>query len=238
MLRRVHVEHLAVGEIELPPDQAHHLRDVLRLGVGAEVELFDSSRVARGSILRCDPRGVAVKVDSISVSAPPMRLTIASAIPKGERADWMIEKLSELGVARFVPLKTARAVVTAEGSNKRDRWARLASESAKQSRRAGVMQIDPPTMLADALGATPRGSAWCLATEDGAPVASLLADTHRSKDLTLFVGPEGGWTDDELRSFADAGAPRVGLTNTVLRVETAAIAAAAIVLASRGREST
>src|SRR6185295_16110244 len=123
-------------------------RDVLRLSTGAELELFDDAgRVARGEIVATEPL-VRVRVGEVGTVRHSTRaVTIASAVPKGERADWMIEKLSELGCERFVPLATARSVVLPEGKNKRERWIRIATESAKQSRRAGVMRIDELTAV-------------------------------------------------------------------------------------------
>jgi len=141
--RRIHVPVLAVGETRLDEAQAHHARDVLRLTQGAEVEVFDDEGRAACGTLLIAPGAVAVRVEHLDEASAgsSVRLTVASAVPKGERADWMVEKLSELGVAAFVPLATARSVVLPEGRNKRQRWARIATEAAKQSRRAGVMQI-------------------------------------------------------------------------------------------------
>jgi 16S rRNA (uracil1498-N3)-methyltransferase len=158
-------------------------------------------------------------------------ITIAAAVPKGERADWMIEKLSELGCHRFIPLATERSVVLPEGKNKHDRWTRIAIESAKQSRRAGVMQIDPLTPLADAAHDDTPSLKLVLSTDT---TAQLIIDALRASPntLTLFIGPEGGWTDEELTLFSTKNIPGVKLTSTILRTETAAIAAAAIAAAS------
>jgi 16S rRNA (uracil1498-N3)-methyltransferase len=146
--RRIHVLRLSSGEIALDKSQAHHLRDVLRLKIGSSIELFDDAgNVADAVVTQLDPTGVSVRVETIRQAQPGGELIVASAVPKGDRADWMIEKLSELGVSRFIPLQTERSVVHPTGSGKRDRWARIATESAKQSRRAGVMQIDDLTTV-------------------------------------------------------------------------------------------
>ena len=140
--RRIHVSGLSPGEIQLDESQAHHLRDVLRLKIGSSVELFDDAgSVAEAIVTQLDPAGVRVRFKAIRRQAGG-ELIVASAVPKGDRADWMIEKLSELGVSLFIPLQTKRSVVHPTGSGKRDGWVRIATESAKQSRRAGVMQID------------------------------------------------------------------------------------------------
>lgn len=226
-MRRVHVHHLTPGRVELEADGAHHLRNVLRLTVGTEVELFDDGgSVAVGTISAIEPQ-VVVEVSSVTRSAyTAPAITVASAIPKGERADWMIEKLSELGCARFIPLATARSVVLPEGKNKLERWRRIATEAAKQSRRAGVMTVDELSRLnVVAEATTPPGLA--LSTD---PNAKSLLDAIECarKSLTLFIGPEGGWTDNELRLFEQNAIRAAKLTDTVLRIETAAIAACTV----------
>jgi 16S rRNA (uracil1498-N3)-methyltransferase len=229
MLRRVHTPRLRTGDIELDAAGARHVRDVLRLTEGTEVEVFDDAgAIANGVIVRCQA-SVVVHVEAISAmpeSATPA-LTIASAVPKGERADWMVEKLSELGCTRFIPLAAARSVVLPEGKNKLQRWNRIATESAKQSRRRGVMRIDELTSVNAALDLAKSENARIvvLSTDPQAsPLSSAPAATF------LFIGPEGGWTEQELELFQQRGATSAKLTDTVLRVETAAIVAAAIVL--------
>lgn len=225
--------------------EAHHARDVLRLEPGAVLELFDDAgATARAIIVSCDGAGVVIHVDELATHPPAgdlaVRLTVASAVPKGDRADWMIEKLSELGVDRFIPLAAARSVVLPEGKNKRQRWKRIATEAAKQSRRRGVMRIDELTKLDEALrDAIATGSCCYLSTSDGAKqVLEFFARTSMTTLMT-FVGPEGGWTDEEIERFDTRGAVALKLTSTVLRVETAAVAIASIVGSAdaRGRSS-
>ncbi len=227
MARRIHTPQLHRGEIELTADEAHHARRVLRLENNTTVEIFDDAgQIAVGTLLHRGTSDATVRVEQIGQSPRPgMALTVASAIPKGERADWMIEKLSELGIETFVPLVAERSVVVPQGQNKIERWARIATESAKQSRRPGIMRIGPVTPLSDALQNLAK-PAWALCI-GGSRMNRRDLPAER---LTIFIGPEGGWTDGELSAFATAGVERVGLTDTVLRVETAAIAAAALVL--------
>lgn len=237
MPRRIHTTAVRPGEIRLSEREAHHVRDVLRLRAGDSVELFDDAgAVAPGTIIECASERVSVRVDELFATGneTPLKLTVASAVPKGDRAEWMIEKLSELGVERFIPLVTARSVVLPEGRNKLQRWERVATEAAKQSRRRGVMRIDALTPVDAALrDASSAGACWYLSTAPhAAPVLELLTD-RPLPSLAAFIGPEGGWTDAEIAHFAAAGARDVHLTRTVLRVETAAVAAAAIVLSAK-----
>jgi 16S rRNA (uracil1498-N3)-methyltransferase len=236
--RRIHVQdELAEGVLELDQSQAHHLRDVLRLSVGEAIEVFDDAgHVAEAKVEHCDARRVSVRVGQVRDTPDVRQVVIASAVPKGERADWMVEKLSELGVHRFVPLQTARSVVHPKGAAKLQRWRRIATESAKQSRRGGVMHIDELTSISAALelvcGSPRRADAACalyLSTEPQAvPVLSVAPRIVAGPFVSLFIGPEGGWTDREIGQFNSRGLTGVKLTGTILRVETAAIAAAMV----------
>lgn len=227
--RRVHVDSLQPGIVDLPEDQAHHLRDVLRLKAGDLVELFDSSRTASAKIVQCDASTLSVEVIDIADIAVATQITVASAIPKGDRADWMIEKLSELGVSRFIPLRTERSVVHPEGKGKLDRWERLAIESAKQSRRGGIMRIVPLQTLDGALASLEDSATRiCLSTSaDAAPMMNSMDRALRK--VQLFIGPEGGWSPAELERMKTAGLTFASLTTTILRIETAAVAASAVV---------
>ena len=224
---------LAVGRVQVDQPQAHHLRDVLRLRAGDGVELFDDSgQVGEGVLIEVSAGRVLAEVREVRLVKQPLAWTVAAALPKGPRADWMVEKLSELGTTRFIPLIAQRSVVVPEGTAKRDRWVRIAAESAKQARRPGTMQIDPPTPLAELLRAIGRG---CYLSTG--PEAQAASDAMRdlaeagSQELTLLIGPEGGWADSEVASFEKAGLTAISLGATILRVETAAICAAGLVAA-------
>jgi 16S rRNA (uracil1498-N3)-methyltransferase len=235
-VRRVHVARVQEGSITLGEREAHHVRDVLRLAVGDVVEAFDDAgTIGSGALTAVTPSSVVVAIDAVrEASMAPVRFRIASAVPKAGRADWLVEKISELGAEAFIPLATARSVALPEGGNKLQRWQRLAAEAARQSRRNGVMRIDPLTPLAAAIDkAIGEGDTWLLSMGgDAMPVRKLpLPQAHSL--LTAFIGPEGGWTAEELALFKRANVPGVSLTPTaVLRVETAAVAVAAV-LASR-----
>ncbi len=241
MARRIHVGRLTVGEIAIDTAQAHHARDVLRLPHGTIVEVFDDAGATADGVLLTDGGDAAlvrVEVIRAPAAAARRRLVVASAVPKGDRADWMVEKLSELGAAEWVPLAAARSVVLPEGKGKHDRWVRIATEAAKQSRRAGVMTIAPLTPVNRLLETSPAGGggvAWCLSTErPGRTVFDAIEGglAAAGGDVLAFVGPEGGWTPAELDRFAAAGVAFVRLTETILRIETAAVAVAAVVAAA------
>lgn len=231
MRRRIYLDPLVGGRVELPPDQAHHLRDVLRLKEGTEVELFDDAgAVARGVLVEMDGRRVMVEVDPPQMTPRQSRLwTIAAAVPRANRADWMIEKLGELGTSAYVPLAAARSVVVPEGKNKIQRWRHLATEAAKQSRRRGVMSIETLNTPQQVLQRYKEQNIWFLSTDPAAlPIVRAIEQIDAGRELMLLIGPEGGWTTEEIALFTEHGLTGVMLTETILRVETAAVAAAAI----------
>ena len=214
----------------LSPDDVHHLLDVLRLRVGEPVVAGDGAgtwvecRVARpGPARSADPAGV---LEVVSVPwrepAPPTAITVAFAPTKGDRPEWVVQKLTEIGVDRIVPIMTVRSVVRWQGDRAVRAGARLeraAREAAAQSRRAWLPEVLPPSPLAGLPGLA------------AAPVA-LAEPGHpgpRPGVSAVAVGPEGGWSDDEL----EHPWPRLGLGPTVLRSETAALVAAALLCATR-----
>lgn len=230
--RRFPVAVLSVGVMQLDAAESHHARDVMRLGIGDEVELFDSQgQTASGKIVQVEP---AVGVQITAVAPPPARaqVIVASAVPKGNRADWMIEKLAEIGVTRFIPLQTARSVVHPEGAGKLDRWERLASEAAKQSHRTGNLEISAltalPALVRDVQAR--NAPAWFLTTRPPAEsFATAVVALRADRPAYLLIGPEGGWTDQEEDAFRAAGFTAVALTPSILRIETAALVAAGAV---------
>ena len=225
VLRRVHTSRLTSGPIQLDKVDAHHVRNVLRLKAGDELELFDDAgSTALGRIARCDADALIVDVGEVRAPTESDELIIASAIPKGERADWMIEKLSELGVSRFVPLITARSVVD-PGKNKLDRWRRIATESAKQSRRAGVIKIDEPSEISDVLRASggtdiPVGVGSTYASSRDSDAGVPASDTDKNlcvtgiKSLYLDPMPAAISILDALKSTRDKSPARYSFSWT------------------------
>lgn len=243
MARRILIENVTLGLITLDDRQAHHLRNVLRLQTGNDVEVFDKSGIVGAAVLsEVSESRIVISVQTImeATSQKRIHLTIASAIPKAARADWLIEKCGELDVDIFIPLQTRRSVTEPGGKNKFERWQRIAEEASKQSNRAGVLKLMPLFPLQKAIDTARNSEPSDSSRHVGlflstAPskislvrLCDQLMETHTTH-LTVFVGPEGGWTDDEIQQMNDAGFTAVGLTQTILRIETAALAAAAII---------
>jgi 16S rRNA (uracil1498-N3)-methyltransferase len=238
MARRVYVQTVQAGETVLSETEAHHVRDVLRIKTGETVEVFDhAGRLADATVEQVGRNEVRLRVEAADITAEPRdpagpAIVIASAVPKAGRADWMVEKLSEFGAAGFVPLSTARSVVKPSGENKPDRWRRIATESAKQSRRSGIMRIDVlmtvPEALAQATGAG-AAAVWMTPAHEAEPLAEVLdrCAVESLTRVTIFIGPEGGWDGNEAAEFSRRGATAARFGETILRTETAAMAAAA-----------
>lgn len=233
-VRRAHVAQLKPGLLTLPEPVAHYLVRVLRLADGATVELFDSEGRTAMATLRIDPVTTAVTAevrdvtDAAGVRAVPT-VRIASAVPKGDRADYLVEKLAELAVAEWCPLVTARSVVKPDGASKPARWQRLAQEAARQSGSPRVLRIAPLTPLEDAIAAyAPLRAVYGCTRPASPPVTCLFHEPPSGPSpVCAFIGPEGGWTDDELARLQAAGVRPLSLGPTVLRVESAAVLAAA-----------
>jgi 16S rRNA (uracil1498-N3)-methyltransferase len=217
--RRFHVESLDRDSVALSREQAHHLVHVLRLREGAEVSLFDGSgSAARAVVHRIAGREVELRVLGPEPSRESaLSLTIAVAPPKGDRMSFLIEKLTELGVTRVIPLKTERG--RSVGSLERLR--RIALESCKQSGRSRMPTLEDARPLESVL------------EEPGAVVAahpgSAPLSLSRSDAVVALVGPEGGWSEKELALLSSSGVKFFGMGPRTLRTETAAITAAAVI---------
>ncbi|HEV7860873.1 MAG TPA: 16S rRNA (uracil(1498)-N(3))-methyltransferase [Pyrinomonadaceae bacterium] len=230
--------------VTLAGEEARHLRDVLRLKRGDEVFVFDGE----GREYRCvieearrDSAQLEVSAE-VSPASPesPLRLTLATALLKGEKFDLVVQKATELGVARIVPVMTKLADVRlrdeADGIKRTARWQRIALEAAKQSGRARVPEINQPiafvALIDDAFQAAPASfeTVRLLFSErDGVGLIETMERwSNMPQGATALVGSEGGWTDEELASAHDTGWNIVTLGGRIMRAETAAITITAL----------
>jgi 16S rRNA (uracil1498-N3)-methyltransferase len=225
--RRFLVSNLESG-VRLSPEEAHHLVHVLRLREGAEVSLFDGKGgAARATVQRIAGREVELRLLGPEPSREsPIFLTLAVSPPKGDRMSFLIEKLTELGVTRVIPLETERG----RSVKNLERWRRIAVEACKQSGRSRSPEVSAARGYEGVLGE--EGS--LLAAHPGAPPLSA----PRRGAIVALIGPEGGWSTRELALFAQRGVTLFGLGPRTLRTETAAIAAATLVQFLAGDLST
>lgn len=224
---------LAPGaQVALAGEEAHHLVRVLRLRAGDAVELFDGAGAAcRGRVVEAGRREAVIALEERVDRPPPLafELTCAVCPPKGKRAQRLVEELSELGVSGLAPLVLERSQNRLPSTEQIERWA---LEAAKQCQRDRLLEALPPLDLAGLVAAA------------GAHDLALLADPHQAPPLRealpaapparvlLAIGPEGGFTPGELERLRAAGLHPVRLGRTVLRIETAAAALVAALVAA------
>lgn len=239
-LIRVHVEAaLAAGaRVRLEGAAAAHVTRVLRLGVGDAVTLFNGdgadypariSALGRGAVAAEVGGRVAARAES------PLAVTLAQGIARGERMDLVLQKATELGVAAILPLATARSVVRLEGDGRGRRlahWRGIAIAACEQCGRARVPQVAEPVTLAQHLAAAPRASCRLLLAPDAE--TTLAAAAAGADAVELLVGPEGGLEDAERDAALGAGFLACRLGPRILRSETAAIAALAVLQSVAG----
>lgn len=230
------VTDLTGNAIAVTGTDRHHAVDVLRLRVGDRVVVFDGKGLEAAALIESittnDMKLRLLETPSAAgrIAIP---LTLAVAAPKGARADWLVEKCAEFGVHRLTFIQTTRTVVQ-PGAGKLDRWRRKAVEAAKQSGSSTIMSIEAGEGIAEVLNARDRDEAafFGATRSDARSLADRLLDIRNARDVPsgviCFIGPEGGWTDEEVTELTNADVVAVSLGPTILRVETAAVAMAAI----------
>ena len=214
----------------LTGDHAVHLVRVLRAHVGEKFDIVTGNCVRRGRISKITEQRVEFELEEEIAGTSIPKITLLLAIFKFDRMEWAIEKVTELGVSRIVPVIASRTDAhLASAAHKRvERWERIARQASEQSRRSKAPEMAGPVKLVEAM-------------DQASPLRFVLAETEREQslkdalrahpgiaELSLAVGPEGGWTTDELSRFKESEWIPASLGNTVLRAETAAIAATAI----------
>lgn len=215
--------------VTLASDEARHLREVLRLKVGDEVQVFDGAgKEFRAAVSQARREFAELEIrDEIEPMRPesPLALTLAVALLKGEKFDLVVQKGTELGVNRFVPVTTRYADIRlrdeADAAKRVARWQRIALEAAKQSGRAVVPEIAMPVPFPAIIS---ESSCLMFSEREGQPLSTEL----ETNSVTAVIGSEGGWSDEELDQARAGGVPIVTLGGRVLRAETAAISIAAL----------
>jgi 16S rRNA (uracil1498-N3)-methyltransferase len=223
------------GLCELRGDDARHLTRVLRAEPGQTFEISDNCSLYLAEIAEARGDRVVFRIlEPIDSPAVPVHITLCAALVKFDRFEWTVEKATELGVERILPVETARSEKgLLDASRKRsDRWQRIARESAQQSRRAHLPEILPAVRFPGAL-ATEAAFRYFLDESTAPPLLSLLPAARIPADtVALFIGPEGGWTDSERAQASASGWAPASLGPTILRAETAAAAALSVIVST------
>ncbi len=221
-------------KITLAFEESRHLRDVLRLREGENVQIFDGEgKEFFCEIIKIEKKETVLRViNEVSPTAPEsnLDLTLAVALLKGEKFDLVVQKAVELGVTKFVPLNTKRADVKSKDNEKKlERWRKIIVDATKQSGRAKLMQIEPPIdfneLIKNSVSQRLGGENLLLFAErNGADFSNVKT----SEKIIAVIGSEGGWEDTEIESARENGYQIITLKGRILRAETAAISIATI----------
>ena len=233
-MARLFVEPTKLAEevVVLADEDHRYLTRVLRLDVGATVTLFDGKSVeATARIMRIGPRALELKIEerrAVTAVARP-EVTLIQALAKGDKLDLIVQKATELGAARIIPVTTARAVARLDAGairtmSRRARWQKIAREASRQSGRLDVPEVEGVAALSTAVAASPK-DALKLMLWEGARQTSLRSQlpSEPPQQIVIAIGPEGGFTVEEVEAARHAGFVAVGLGPRILRTETAAL---------------
>lgn len=231
-------EQIAGHHVHFRADQARQLRDVLRLRPGDAVAVLDDTgqvyRVRLEHLSRERTDGV-IESRGAAGGEPAAQLTLYQSLLKREKFEWVLQKGTELGVARFAPVISRRGLVR-EAGDKLDRWRRIIAEAAEQSGRGRLPELRRPVALEDALRDAPAYARALIpweAAEDGG-IRAALAGLPTAPAVALFIGPEGGFDPAEIERARAAGVLPITLGPRILRTETAALVAVALALHELG----
>ena len=231
--RRFFVPDFAEGHAVLEGEDAQHLRRVLRAQPGQQFELSDDRSVQLAEVIEVNPRRVRFRlIEPIPAAPPPpFRVTLVAALIKFERFEWMIEKATELGVETILPVEAERTEkgLLRAAAKRVERWRKIARESSQQSRRDTLPAILDPAPLDATMAADCARRLVLDERRTAQPLAGVLRQAKGGESAAILVGPEGGWTEGEYARLANAWTP-VSMGSRILRAETAAIAALAVVM--------
>lgn len=210
-------------------NNAHHLARVLRARIGQEFDIAVEGSVRRGVVTAISDDRVSFSLHETAPAAKVLPVTLVLAVFKFDRFEWAVEKATELGVSAIVPVIARRtdSHLAAAAAKRVERWRKIVKEASQQSRRAAEPGIAEPVKLKQAIQTLDDSilRIVCAESESDISLASLLG---ANQQMAIAIGPEGGWTEDELSIFHSTGWKSASLGSTILRAETAAIAALAI----------
>jgi 16S rRNA (uracil1498-N3)-methyltransferase len=229
--RRFFVDALRNGLAELRGEEARHLTRVLRVEPGQKYEISDNQAAYLAEIAEARGERVVFRiVEPIPAPHPVAPITLLASIVKFDRFEWVVEKSTELGVERIVPVaatRTEKGLFDASGK-RTERWLRIARESSQQSRRVRMPAILPAVRFERAIAETAEYRCFLDEGAETAVLATLPAQRAATDRIAVLLGPEGGWTDAERQMAIASGWRAASLGPNILRTETAAVAALAI----------
>ncbi|MFH1779504.1 MAG: 16S rRNA (uracil(1498)-N(3))-methyltransferase [Candidatus Omnitrophota bacterium] len=235
-MSRFYIPHNSIRKdrIHIRGREAHHVRDVMRLNIGDEIVVFDGTGYEYvGTIEQIGKNDIVAKINKkIKREISNFRLALAQAIPKSNKMDLIVEKATELGVERIIPIVTGRTIVKIDETkmaSKINRWKKLAIEASKQSGRVTVPEINEIKSFEDSLSYTKYYELAVIpCLHEGIVKLKDVLKSNGVKSAILFIGPEGDFTEDEINIAKSKGVKPVSLGREVLRSETAAISALSV----------
>jgi 16S rRNA (uracil1498-N3)-methyltransferase len=218
-------------EVSIPPEQARQIGSVLRLRPGERILVLDNSGTEYLVRLRSPEEGI-VEGRSRNEAEPGLRLVLYQGLLKGPKLEWVLQKGTEIGISRFVPVITERSVAGEPGESKQRRYDAIMREAAEQSGRGRIPDIAPTVSLTHALAGA-EGTLVIPWEEERDRALGTVKTTH-GDTVSIFIGPEGGFSAREVEAACSAGAIPVTLGRRILRAETAAVVTASLLLGSAG----
>jgi 16S rRNA (uracil1498-N3)-methyltransferase len=223
-------------------DHAAHLVRVLRARVGQKFDISTNGELRLGTVTEIEPDRVVFALGEELEAATLPEITMLLSVFKFDRMEWAIEKCTELGISAIVPVISRRvdSHLASSAIKRMERWRRIAAQASEQSRRVSPPEIHEPMKLREAIarasvaisGNAPKALCLVLAESEQELALARALESWNGGAIEIAVGPEGGWTEEECVSFANGGWIAASLGPTILRAETAAITAAAIVLSA------
>jgi 16S rRNA (uracil1498-N3)-methyltransferase len=232
--RRWIADEVSGNRAVLVGSHAQHLVKVLRAQVGQSFDLITGDAVRNGRVVSVHDDRVEFELGEEVLSTALPSLALLLAVFKFDRLEWAIEKCTELGVQRILPVIARRtdAHLAAAAAKRVERWRRIVQQASEQSRRASVPPVGEPLLLKNALGEQAAHRIVLSEGERGVTLRDALHSHRSGESVLLAVGPEGGWTEEELACFEQNAWIAASLGETILRAETAAIAATAIAISA------
>ncbi len=231
-------ENISDGKFLISGDDTHHLIKVLRVKKGDRINLFDGTgKIYTGKISAISKNRIEGQIlsDKKGIESK-LNINLYQSMPKGERSGWLVEKLSELGIRKIIPIYTERSVNKDISVSKFERWQRISRSASEQSLRPDFLEIVEPRSFKDSIVSVEKTSVNIIPweSENEQTITESFLKIDGSKEVNIFIGPEGGFTEKEIELAKSNGVFPVSLGGRILRAETAGLLAAILVLNQAG----
>jgi 16S rRNA (uracil1498-N3)-methyltransferase len=218
-----------IGDIiHITGDDVHHIRTVMRGQVGDTFIccLMGMDYLVKIEEITAKTITCHILERTISIGEPTVQVTVAQGLPKGEKLEWILQKGTELGAVSFSPFSSSRTIVKLDqtkAKKKRDRWSKIVKEAAEQSHRGTIPTVSYPVSWKTLIEEIPKYDVAVIAYEKGGQVLSEVSHLYEAESILMIIGPEGGFSTEEVEEAIEKGAVPVTLGDRILRTETAAI---------------